>query len=587
MPTIDPALIPSVSAGNLFRTFTEDTTLNIRWISPTEPVLYEVANRPSVDVVVRQLILAKAVDAMDLRLSHQSLFPFLIPCKVQVATHEIETPPSWIWDMHVSLPSKWESLRLAKIKRISGTNPSTGSTGSTFTGTLRLIFTAQQQNSTIEVAMFFVDYKIDSLFTYQILRLQPCTSTEEANPIDPSEAATINGFVTFRTLDPVTDTVAEDFLTELAPPSAPTDSNSDGIFDNPAVYEIVSTPAGGATASDDFISTSLSHGTGITVNSAWNAIPPQDSDVNTFLRSMNYPFRVGATRGSAQGITIPQALFREFQMIAPTPDEATGDVSLQNSPVWVSSIERLDTLAAQLKFTFSTYTIVDETINPVQVEFTTLTLDRTMAAGQIVNFTPISNLLRASGADAAMFMQGFGTGHVVLSSLWGTTGEEVNDFFDAFLSIVATPAVTTFSKDASIISSFGLSRNSRYLPTRGQAQALRGTTERLAVPINPTDNNRFVVEQDQGVGNIVDFRTLPGFPDALRENADIEPVAYSGALCHRVVKLVIDSSGTAHDYDRDILPRLRCLFGRDPIFGDQFWDGTVMKFYSGDAWIQF
>jgi hypothetical protein len=148
MPTIDPDLIPSIAPGQIFSTLTEQSSLNVRWISPRDPVFFEVMNRPMADIVVRQLIIAKALDALELRLSHQALFPFLITCKVDVGTTNIETPISWIWDMHVSIPAKWEYLRLAKIKRISGVN------GTTPTGSLRLIFTAQEKGSSVEVALF-------------------------------------------------------------------------------------------------------------------------------------------------------------------------------------------------------------------------------------------------------------------------------------------------------------------------------------------------------------------------------------------------------------------------------------------------
>ena len=132
MPTINPLLIPRISAGNLFDQLTTNTSINIRWVTALDPVFFEAINRPIADVAVRQLIIAKTLDAINLRLSHQALFPFLIPAKVDVGTTEIELPGSWIWDLHASLPKKWENVRLAKIKRISGTNGVT----SGFTGKL-------------------------------------------------------------------------------------------------------------------------------------------------------------------------------------------------------------------------------------------------------------------------------------------------------------------------------------------------------------------------------------------------------------------------------------------------------------------
>lgn len=585
-PDINPALVPTVNPGQMFSRFTEDTTLNIRWLVSQDPVLFEVLNRPIADVVVRQLIIAKAIDALQLRLSHQALFPFLITCKIQTGTHEVETPPSWIWDMHVSIPAKWELLRLAKVERISGSNGSgsSGSTGSDITGKLRLIFTAQEKGSNIEVALFYVDYQIDNVFTYQIVRVTPADTTIDPVSIDPGEAETINGFIYFRTLD---RSVAEnkDFLLSLAPPIVPVDSNSDGIFDNPAIYEVLSTPPGGITNPDDFIQGSLNHGTGIVVASAFNSIPIADSDVEAFLRAANFPFRVGATRTSIHGITIPGATFREFSIVVPAPDEATGDTSMRNSPVWLSSIQRLDSLATQLKFIFSTYTIQDDNPDvPKIVEFAVLVLNRTFLPGRVVDITPITDLLNAPEASAQDFIQGYGLGHVVLSSIWASSSAEITNFFDSFLALVDTDT-TTFAKDSAILSWLSTDRSSRYIPTKGQFAALKGSTSRLLNPIFPNDSNRFVPEEDQGFGDAIDFRTKADFPDELRENPFIEPIGYTGGLLHRVVSLIIDASTDQLDYNRDLLPRLRCLLGRDPRFGDFWFDGTVLKFFTGDAWI--
>ena len=583
MPTIDPALIPTVQPGNLFNTFTTDTTFNIRWIGSLEPVYFEIQNRPIADVVVRQLVIAKAIDAMQLRLSHQALFPFLIVCKITVGSSSIETPPSWIWDMHVSMPSKWEYIRLAKVKRISGTNDtgSSGSSGSAPTGKFRLIFSGQQENSSVEVSLFYVDYIINSLYSYQISRISTVTSSEENNAIDPSEAETIDGFVIMRTLDITNDTELN-FIVSLAPPSDQT-LNTDGTYAHPAIYEVASTLPGGASETNDFAQDSISHGTGLLVVSAYNAIPAMDSDIATWLRATNYPFRVGATRTSTNGITIPAAIFSEFSMIAPAPDEATGDVSMNNSPVWLSSIERLDNLANQLLLTFSTYTIRGAT--PHSVEMGTLTIDRTFTSGQVVDIIPLYNLLQEPIAVNAEFLQGYGSGHVVLSSIWGGTTSEISDFFDIFLTILDVPAKATFNKASAILSSYSLNRVPRTVPTIGQFNAAAGTTERRVTPIYPSDDNRFVTEQDIGKGDSVNFDTLAGFPDALRENADIEVIGYKGGIVHPIVTLVINASGTSHTYDTDVLPRLVCLLGRSPQFGDFWWTGTLLNFFNGDTWI--
>ena len=122
MPTIDPSLVPCVSPGSLFSRFTDDPTINIRWFVPVDPVTNTVMNRPIADVALRQLILAKTVDALNLRLGHQALYPFLVQAQVNNGTQNVDVPPSWMWDMQASLPQKWENLRLARVKRLSGVN---------------------------------------------------------------------------------------------------------------------------------------------------------------------------------------------------------------------------------------------------------------------------------------------------------------------------------------------------------------------------------------------------------------------------------------------------------------------------------
>jgi len=585
MPTVNASLIPTITPGNLFDRFTTDASLNIRWLTALDPVFFEVLNRPDVDIVVRQLILAKAVDQIELRLSHQSLFPFLVTPKVKTGTEETVLPLSWIWDMHVSLPAKWELLRLMKIKRISGTNIG-GSAGDAITGKLRLVFSAQQKGSASEVAMFFVDYLIDSVFTYQLNRITIADSAEEPNPIDPGEATTVDGFVTFRTQN-LADAAVQDFFKKLAPPDGATDSDSDGIFDVPAVYEMVGTGPGGITTPDDFLEAALDHGTGILVDSAWNAIPDQNANVNSWLEATNFPFRIGASRTAVNGITVPKILFTEMSITAPERDEASDDDTRQNFPVWLSSIERLDDLASSLKITFSTHSI-DPAGVPKDVEFGTLTLERSMAPGTVVDIVPSDDLLGRVGTESESFMQGFGSGHVVLSSLWGATTDEVDNFFNSFLAILDVPPLATFTQDAGILSFLSVDRSPRWSPTRDQFSALAGSTARREVPVNPSDDNRYVTEKDDGLGDAIDFRTKPGFPDELRENPHIEPVGYVGGLVHPIVKLVVDAEGLSADnmdYETHILPRLTCLLGRNPEFSDFWFDGTLLKFFTGNAWI--
>lgn len=528
------------------------------------------------------MVLAKAVDYLQLAIGKENLFPFLVAPIVSSGSGYEELPPKWIWDFHASLPKKWENLRLAKIKRISGENSTTNG----YTGHLRLIFTANIQNSSVEVAVFYVDYKIDSPLTYQYLRLQVIDSTEETVVIDPGESETVTGFVTFRTLD-TNDELVADFLNLLLPPGNMTDSDSNGLYDSPSTYEIVDTIPGGTNVTDDFSELALSHGTGLLTDSAWNAIPQLDNDNQSWLVSFNYPFDAKASRTSTDGIVIPAGLFREFDIVAPAGDNPTGDSSGTFFPVWVSRIERIGTGSNELRFFFSTYNVTDSEIggspSTSAIEFATLDLVRGYQDGEIVEIVPSENLKLITGGSATNFGQHFGRGHVVLSTLWNKLTSDIDNFFDSFDSIINSPIDTEFSKSSTRISSFGISRVPKYVPTVGESRALAGSTARLSNPIYPSDANRYITEQDQGLGNQVDLEAVSG----ITPNASIDKYGYTGALAHRCVKLTVaaDSLGdNPATYNNDVLPRLRVLLGRDPKFGDFWYNGTRLMFYNGDSW---
>jgi hypothetical protein len=491
-------------------------------------------------------------------------------------------PLRWIWDIHASLPKKWENLRLAKIKRIAGENSTTNG----FDGWLRLIFTANVENSATEVAIFFADYQIDSNLTYQPVRLGVIDSIEEATPIDPGEVETVAGFMIFRTLDTTTQEV-QDFYNLLDPPTDITDANSDGFFDSPAIYEIVDSVAGGAAISDDFATVALSHGTALFTDSAWNAIPQLDSDIQSWLISFNYPYDAQANRTSIDNITIPNGLFREFNITAPAGDQPTGDTSGLTYPVWITRVERIGTGSQQLRFFFATFNVTDSESggapSTTVIEFATLDLIRSSTQGEIVDIVPIENLRLETGSDSEDHQQHLGRGHVVLSSLWDKTTAEVDDFFDAFDLIVDVPPDSMYSQASTRISSFGISRIPKYVPTIGQSQALKGSTSRRTAPIHPNYDNRYVTELDQGLGNQVDLEAQSG----ITPNTSIDRFAFQGSLGHKVVKLVVDATAVGNDplfYDDEVLPRLRILFGRDPTFGDFWYNGTRLMFHNGDTW---
>jgi hypothetical protein len=545
-------------------------------------VFFETLNRPSADVTVRQLVLAKAVDGIQLSLGHTALYPYVIQPQVSSGTQAIDVPLRWIWDLHASLPKKWENLRLAKIKRIAGEN----STTSGFDGWLRCIFTANVQNSATEVSIFYADFEIDSDLTYQPVRMGVVDSLEATVPIDAGESETVAGFMIFRTLDTTLQEV-QDFYNLLDPPSDVTDANGDGLYDSPAVYEIVDTVAGGPAVTDDFATVALAHGTGLLTDSAWSAIPQLDSDIQSWINSFNYPYDAQANRTSIDNITIPGGLFREFNITAPAGDQPTGDVSGLTYPVWVTRVERVGTGSQQLKFVFATFNVTDSDSDGAPstalIEFASLDLIRSSVQGEIVDIVPIDNLQLETGADSSDFEQHLGRGHVVLSSLWDKTTSEIDDFFDEFDSIVDVPPDTQFSQSSTRLSSFGISRVPKYTPTIGQSQALVGSSSRRTTSLNPSFDNRYVTELDQGLGNQVDLEAEV----TITPNTAIDRFGFQGALTHKVVKLVVDATGVGSDtafYDDEVLPRLRILFGRDPTFGDFWYNGTRLMFHNGDTW---
>ena len=202
------------------------------------------------------------------------------------------------------------------------------------------MFTANIQNSTTEVAVFTADYNIASTLTYQPVRIAIATSPAESVVVNPGEEETIAGFIIFKTLD-INVQSTLDLYNAIAPPIDTTDGNNDGYFDVPAVYEITDTIAGGPAVTDDFSSIVLSHGTGLLTDSAWNAIPQLNSDIQSWITSFNYPFDAVANRRSVDGITIPNGLFREFDIAAPAGDQPTGDASGAFYPVWINRIESI------------------------------------------------------------------------------------------------------------------------------------------------------------------------------------------------------------------------------------------------------
>ncbi len=570
MPTITTSLIPTINPGSLLSRLVSDNTITVRFYTAKDPVYYEVMSRPIADLALRQLIIAKAVDNIQLRLGYQNLFPFLVQPVVVNGTAQLDLPGSWIWAMQVALPAKWEKIRLAKIKRISGENAATGGTGEDYTGALRLVFYGQEEGSTSEVALFEADYEIDSTLDYQTVRVSK-TLSGESNPIPTSEKETVDGFITFRTLDR-DDSVVQEFMAFLDPPLTPSDANSDGEYDSPAVYQILD-----ESDTTRYTLVGLSHGTGLLVDPAIAPIPPIASSIENWVDSFNYPFDDAASLLSAThaSVTIPTGLFKQFLISVPAGDEPDGDLSGSYFPVFVSKVVREDDTGDTISLRFSTYNVESPSTSPI--EFASLTLERSMSSGDRVAIVPTENLY-PSHAGESNWMQGFGRGHVVLSGKWGSTDSVVDAFFDAVTAIPDSPAEALFTKDSTRISSFGAHSSPKTVPTVGQGAALVGSRDGVDGE-DPSSANRFVVEADQGLGTRIDF--LDG-SYSLSSLDGASRYGYSGGLCHRIVYFEVDAS-KSYNYATEILPRLVILLGRNPIFGDMWYDGVRMKIFGPNS----
>jgi hypothetical protein len=362
------------------------------------------------------------------------------------------------------------------------------------------------------------------------------------------------------------------------------DANADGLYDNPAIYEILDSVAGGVVSTDDFSAVQISHGTGLISANAINSIPALDSEIQTWLTTFNYPFASNANLTSTDGITIPQGLFKEFDLCVPAGDAPTGDSTGTYYPVYISKIEVIDATNDVIRFTFSTFNVTDSAPSTEPVDFATLDLPVASSVNDIIEIVPTGNLQNVLGTDTAEFNQHFGRGHVVLSDLWDMTSSAITNFYSSLSLLVPTPTrETAFSLSSTRLSSFGLSRVPKYSPTLGQSQALVGSSERRVVPIYPSDTNRFVCEQDDGLGDTIDLEAQSGVTPSLA----IDRYGYTGGLVQRCVKLVVDPTKVTSDpdfYTNEVLPRLTILLGRSPRFGDTWYNGVVYLRYNGNSW---
>ena len=559
---INPSYVPLIPPGNIFDTLNDDTNnYAVRWIQPTDPVYYTVANRPISDTVLRQLIISKAIDNIALRLSHQSNFPFIITPIVVNGSTSSGLPLSWIWDMHVSIYYRWENLRLAKIKRTSGTN----GTGN-YTGNLRLYFTADDSTSGTETYLFYVDYQIDSELTYQICGINMVT--DETPHVDDASFSAMDGYILMRTINPDNDSTMESLLTDvLYPPVAPLTET---------VGELEDSAAGSASNPSDFDTSIVSHGTGILTLSAFNIIPAIDTIIDNWLIATNFPFRVnlGRTSIGSSPLTIPQGLFYELSIVAPSPDSYPSSVD-DVFPVWISRIHREDPSASEIKFYFSTYDIEHSVSGYKIIEFASLTLNRSNRKNDVIHIVPEAPLYY--GKTSSDWYQGFGEGHVVLSTKWGTSSlsSEVNDMFNECAA--NTQENFEFNMTQTLLSPYAVHRVPKNIPTNGQFAALKGT---LGDADPPNSTNEFVVKNDAGLGEAVDLSATHGSKNGISDTG------YKATHAVAFVKLEVTAEGTSYDFDNDIKPRLETLYGRSLQFGDFWFNGTRLLMYDGEKFIE-
>jgi hypothetical protein len=261
------------------------------------------------------------------------------------------------------------------------------------------------------------------------------------------------------------------------------------------------------------------------------------------------------------------------------------DTIEENFPVYLSRIRRLNDASTKLQLVFSTTNTIIGSSSDELIDFATLTLDKgdfgsTSGPGALIEISPLLNLRNNSDASADLFKQNFGSGFVILSSEWSTNAA-IGEFFDSFSSVVDEPPERYFNSQ---LNEFALHRTPSNIPTIGESQALAGSTSRRTQPIHPSSDNLYITESDQGLGEKVDFRELSEFTS----NDDIDPIAYKGSKLTQSFVLVVNTANDANfDYDNDILPRIRHLIGRDPIQGDEWFDGTTFKKYDqiSKTWI--
>jgi hypothetical protein len=506
-------------------------------------------------------VLAKSIDIINTQLGHQALFPFIIQPTVNVDTHIIDFPIGMIWDIHVSMPIKWQNIRLAKAERLNGTN---GDTATEFTGTLRLMFSGNTNNGP-ETLLFYADYNINSALDFQRVAVGALTDTiaHVSNVISHTEASTIGGYIIFKTQN-LYDPNSQTFFADLSPP---------GTSSTYAVYEVTNSISGGANVTEDFSLDSLVHGTGLLTDSAYNAIPPLNTDVQTWISAFNYPFDSEANLRSVENdingtyFQIPIGLFKEFNIVAPASD--TEDTSAYR--VYLSKAQSIAT--GHIRFFFACRSANADIVE----DFASMDLYSSGQPNDIIKIIPLTTDNATADTERQM-----GVGYAILSTLWDGSTTSISDYFYVMQNIVFSDKIANYTDTSTRISAFGVSRISKYSPSYGESQALKGSSSNRAIPVLPSASNKFVTEKDRGLGDRVDLEAR------FAPTSAIERYGYAGGNSHKIVKLVVDSTLVPNDanfYDNAVKPRLVALFGRDPEFGDGWYNGVRFLTWNGDSWV--
>lgn len=202
MPKINANYIPYIAPTTLFDRLANDNAISVRWLDRRDPLFFETLNRPTADLAVRQLIIAKAIDRINLCIAFRAMFPFML----QPHMNGSNIPMGWIHDMHVTIPEDFSNLRLSRIHRVDGHNAGSmcnpGESYDDYTGHIRLVFSADWVEGGYK-DLFTVTYCIDETVTYQRSRVDIVTDSSSGlyTPCDDVYWNAINGQVTFRTLD--------------------------------------------------------------------------------------------------------------------------------------------------------------------------------------------------------------------------------------------------------------------------------------------------------------------------------------------------------------------------------------------------